>query len=138
MAAGFLATGLWFMFPTSVFIQPISLTITGHQVRFVRETPYGSVQARWVSEITLIDGDGFECNSGAWRNAEYQPIEGNTVVYDLGDSADRCVEAGPPFCLTTTRQALLWGIIPLKPLRTTTEIQGERDPGVIIVIPVEQ
>ena len=135
---GFALTGLWFTFPTSAFIRPISLSIQQDQVRFVRETPFGSVQARWVSEITLIDGDGFECNSGHWRNAEYQPIDGNTVVYQIGAWADRCIEAGPPFYLTTTRQVLLWGVIPLKPMRSTTEIQGERDPGVVIVIPAEQ
>ena len=127
--AGMILTVLWLAFPTSLFIKQVSLSVENRTVRFVRELPYGHISARWRSEITLIDGDGYECNSGAWRVAEYQPILGNTVTYDLGEWADRCIVAGPPFYLTTVRQALIFGVIPLRPDRQTTEVQGERPRG---------
>lgn len=136
--AGFLGGALWIMVPTSVFIREISLTVTGPTVRFVRELPFGHVSARWRSEITLIDGDGFECNSGAWRQAEYQPIPGNTVTYQIGDWAKDCLEAGPPFYLSTTRQVLFMGIIPLRQSRHTTEVEGERNPDFMLIVPAQE
>lgn len=126
---GMISTVLWISFPTSIFIKQVSLTVENRTVRFVRELPFGIVSAQWRSEITLIDGDGYECNSGSWRVAEYQPIPGNTVTYDLGAWADRCIVAGPPFYLTTVRQALIFGVIPLRPDRQTTEVHGERPRG---------
>lgn len=126
---GFILTALWFAFPSSAFINQVSLTVAGDKVRFIRELPYGTVTARWRSEITLIDGDGFECQSGGWRLAEYQMIKGNTVTYKLGPWGQDCLDAGPPFYLTTTRQVLLLGVIPLRPDSQTTEVQGERPRG---------
>lgn len=134
---GLLVSATWFLFPTRHLIREVALNVSGETVRFIRELPYGHVTARWRSEITLIDGDGFECNSGAWAEAEYQPIPGNTVTYRLGHWADACLDAGPPFYLTTTRQALLWGVIPLRPSRATTEVQGERDPAFQVIVPTD-
>jgi hypothetical protein len=126
---GFIVTALWFAFPTSFFIKPVSLTIEGREGRFVRETPYGLVAGRWRSEITLIDGDGFECSTKEWKLEDYQPIKGNAVTFNLGPWADDCIEAGPPFYLTTTRQVLLFGFIPLREDRQRTEILGETPRG---------
>ncbi|NOD65749.1 hypothetical protein [Ruegeria sp. HKCCD6109] len=111
----------WLFVPSTLFVNPISMTLKGDQVRFVRETPYGTVQARWRSEITLI-GDGFECNSGRWQEATYQEIKGNTVTYRIGDWANDCLEAGPPFFLRTTRKVILFGWLPLRPDVSTTEV----------------
>ncbi|KQI68685.1 hypothetical protein AN189_07190 [Loktanella sp. 3ANDIMAR09] len=129
--------------PSSLFLRDISLTVDGRTVRYVRETPFGDVTAEWHAEITLIDGDGFECASGPWAVATYQQIPGNTVTYDLGSWADKCIEAGPPFYLTTTRRVLLFGVIPLRKMVQRTEVEGERpaptiDDVTIIVVPGEQ
>lgn len=126
---GFILTALWFAFPTSAFIKQVSLTVDGERVRFIRELPYGTVTAEWRSEITLIDGDGYECTSKIWRVAEYQIIKGNTVTYDLGEWASKCLDAGPPFYLTTTRRVVLLGFIRLREDTTTTEVQGELPRG---------
>lgn len=117
----------WALVPSSVFIRVISMDITEEGVvRFVRETPMGAVQARWHSEIYLVDADGRECNSGDWHWANYQPVPGNVVSYEIGEWADRCLEAGPPFYIVTTRQVMLFGIIPLRPDVHRTDVQGTR------------
>ena len=134
---GMLATLAWFLLPSTLFIRTVAMDVKGATVRFVRELPFGTVDARWRAEITLIDGGGFECNSGAWVTATYQPVQGNTVTYQLGDWADDCVDAGPPFYLTTTRQVMLFGVIPLRQDTDVTEIEGTRPPGPIVVIPRE-
>lgn len=128
-------TAAWFTLPTNFFIRQVSLEVDGGQVRFVRELPFGRVTAQWQSEITLLDG--FECNSGEWRIAQYQPVAGNTVRYDLGDWAAPCLAAGPPFYLTTTRRALLFGVIPLRASVTRTDVEGEVPAAVILVVPEE-
>ena len=123
-------TILWWAMPSSLFIRTISITVQDNQVRFVRELPFGEVHGRWRAEITLIDGGGYECSSGGWREAFYQMEDGNTVVFDLGEWAADCIEAGPPFYLRRTQSVLLFGVIPLRPETITTEVQGERrDPA---------
>ncbi|KQI68176.1 hypothetical protein AN189_12340 [Loktanella sp. 3ANDIMAR09] len=128
----------WLLLPSGLFLRDISMTVDGRTVRYVRETPFGSVTAEWASEITLIDGEEFECSSGGWRVATYQEVQGNTVTYDLGAWADKCLEAGPPYYLTTVRRVLLLGRIPLREMRTITEVQGTRQPIELILVPVEQ
>lgn len=130
--------GIWFAVPSSVFIRNISISVEGRTIRYVRETPFGDVTAEWQAEITLIDADGFECNSGGWNVATYQVAPGNTVTYDLTDWADPCLEAGPPFYLTTTRRVLLFGVIPLRQVVQRTEVEGERTPVTILVVPDHQ
>jgi len=135
LVGGFL---LWLAVPSGLFLRDISMAVDGRTVRYVRETPFGAVTAEWTAEITLIDGAEFECSSGAWRVADYQQTKGNSVTYDLGPWADQCLEAGPPYYLTTTRRVLLMGVIPLRKMQTSTEVQGQREPIGIIVIPAEQ
>lgn len=134
---GFLLSFLWVAVPSDLFIRTVALTVEGDRVRFVRELPFGQVDAQWRAEITLIDGDGFECNSGPWNVATYQPINGNTVTYQIGSWARQCLEAGPPFYLTTTRRVLLFGAIPLRRQIDVTEVQGDRPPGPIVFLPAE-
>lgn len=117
---------LWTMVPTNLFIREVAFDIDGRTVAFVREVPYGPVRGRWHSEITLINGGGVECNSGAWAFANYQIVPGNTVVYQIGDWATRCIQAGPPFYITTTRQVMLFDLIPLRPSTYISRIEGVR------------
>lgn len=123
----------WWLTPSDLFIRSVSLTVEGDVVRFTRELPRGGVRARWHSEITLIDGEEYECNSGGWAIAHYQEVPGNTVRYTIGSWADRCIEAGPPFYITTTRQVLLFGFLPLRPSTERTEIQGTRETDAVPV-----
>lgn len=123
---GVLVALTWVAVPSSLFIVQISLTVKDGEVRLVRETPFGPVRARWWSEITLIDSDGFECNSGTKREAYYQEVPGNTVTYRLEGWANDCIDAGPPFYMTIHRQVMLLGFIPLRPVRTVTEILDSR------------
>lgn len=128
---------IWVSIPSSAFIRQVSLSVTNGTVQFVRELPLGEVSARWWSEITLIDGEEFECNSGLPQMAFYQHVAGNTVRYGLGEWAQPCLESGPPFYLTTHRQVMLFGIIPLRPSRAITKIEGERVPVNVLVVPLE-
>lgn len=120
----------WFAIPSAWFIKDISLTITGRDVVFVRETPFGEVRASWWSDITLANG--FECNSQIWREAVYQEAPGNTVSYQLGDWALPCIEIGPPYYLRTKRRVWLFDAIPLRPSTSYVEVRAP-DPTVIVV-----
>lgn len=121
---------VWVCLPSSMFIRTVSMTVDGAAVRFIRETPFGGVRASWVSEITLANGQ--ECNSGSWRQAYYQEQPGNLVTYELGAWAAPCIEAGPPYYMTTTRMVWLFDVIPLRPDRTRVEVLGD-DPAVLIL-----
>lgn len=123
-----IVSGLWFTFPSAFFIRDVSMTVSDGVARYVRETPYGPVYARWHAEVTLIDGDGYECQSPGWQTAYYQEEPGNTITYRLGEWANDCLAAGPPFYLTTTRRVVLFGTIPLRQMVQRTEVQGQR-PG---------
>ena len=133
---GLFVAPLWLAFPTSRFIQPISLTLTDRRVVFVRELPLGTVHARWRTEITMPDG--FECNSGDWKFARYQVIRANRVSYDLQPWADACLKIGPPFYMSTTRQVLVFGLLPLPSATHVVEIPGLVDPEIILIIPKEE
>ena len=120
-------TPLWILFPTDYLIREISYEVRGDRVRFVRETPFGAITARWRSEITLLDRDGLECRSGGWQLARYQHVRGNTITYEIGDWAAKCLADGPPYYVTNTRQALLFGVIPLRASVSITEVQSDDD-----------
>lgn len=108
---------LWLAVPSTVFLRPVAtlLDVDTGRVTFTRETPFGTVTARWRTEITLVGRDDFECNSGRWSIATYQQRAGDTVQYQIGEWANDCVEAGPPFIMRTVRQVLLFDVIPLRP-----------------------
>jgi len=113
---------LWIATPSSLFIQPISTKVEGTKVTFVRQLPYGAISARWWSDITLVGDAGLECTSGAPRRAYYQETNGNTVTFHLGAWASDCVDAAAPYYLTTWRQVMVFGLIPLRASRDSTEI----------------
>lgn len=137
LVAVLLAVG-WIAVPSSVFLRPVAFDVQADMVRFVRETPFGTVQGEWFSEITLIDGNGLECNSGEYRAATYQAIEGDAVSYRLQDWARPCLDAGPPYFVSNSRRIILFGFLPLRPVRTVSEIQGERVSTQIIIVPIEE
>jgi hypothetical protein len=113
---------LWLCIPSSLFIRHIDTRVDGNTVIFVRDLPFGTVPARWRSEITMLDGR--ECSSGAWRTSTYQEQANGIVSYELDEWAASCVSEGPPFVLRTHRQVLLFGLIPLRPSNTVTQVQG--------------
>jgi len=117
-----LAFALWYAVPSSLFVQPVSWSLNGTDVRFVRLTPYGDVTAKWKTEISLINRNGFECYGNG--TAFYQVEPTNTVTYEIGDWALRCVNAGPPFTIRQTWQVVLFDLITLRSVETITVIEG--------------
>ncbi len=110
---------VWLSLPTSKFISQVSMDVQGLEVEFKRLTPFGSVQARWRSEIVVLDGTEYECNSKTWKWAQYQEKPSNFVSYRIGDWALPCVqrsqEKNVPYTINTIRQVFLWGWLPLWP-----------------------
>lgn len=109
---------IWYVLPTDFVIRPIATIVnpvTG-MVIFQRRTPFGDIQARWLSEITVpIPGDDpVECNSGAWQTTVYQVEPTNSVRYRIGAWADDCLHLGHTFVLRNTRQAMLGGWFPMR------------------------
>ena len=117
---------LWFGVGTEAFISAPQLKIEGETVYFTRQTPFGDVTARWHSEIVVLDGSGYECTSGDWLIANYQKIKGNAVSYTIGDWALPCLARGADYTITTTRQAILFGVLPLRPMLTVDLINVEK------------
>lgn len=113
----------YLLVPSSVFLDARRTVVEGRDVIFTRFTPYGEVLARWHSEITVLDGTDRECSSGEWSVATYQDRKSNAVTYELGDWALPCLEMGERYTLSTTRQVLLWGWLPLRPISTIDTIE---------------
>lgn len=118
---------IWFLLPSSLFIKPVSLKISGDDVVFVREVPLGEVSAAWRSEIVVLDHDDLECDSNFWSISFYQHAPANRVRYKIGDWAKPCIAAGKPYYITTFRHVLLFGVIPLRGFQTTTLIGEIQD-----------
>lgn len=116
-----LIMALWLVLSTDMLMRPTAIHYDDRRVTFVRETPFGDVWGVWSTEIR-VTGTGEECSSGRNR-AMYQVKEDSTVTYYLGPWADRCLEQGPPLVIVDTWQALLLGVIPLRPVRITTVIE---------------
>ena len=129
-AAAILIFVIWVAIPSSLFLKPESVAVSEDgQVVFVRSLPLGRVTARWTIKIRVIYSDGHVCvNSG---ETVYTQEDDNTVVYNFGEWADRCLEQGPPLNVIFTRQVLLLGIIPLRP--TTQEADILPEPVNIII-----
>ena len=132
--------GIYVSVPSSLFVRTISLSYDeqSQHFTFVRHvSPLLSLKitaydesvrrghaGRWWATITLIDGDEFECSSGAPRSAFYQYTPGNAVTYTVDDWAQPCLDAGPPFYITIHRRVLLFGVIPLYPSLSESGIGG--------------
>lgn len=120
-----LCFAVWPAVPSSIFLRPVSWTIDGETIRFVRETPFGDVTADWTAEIRLIDGDGFECHGDG--RAYYQVEPTNAITYKIGEWARNCITAGPPFTIRLSWQVLLFDVIPLRKTSTTLVVEGLRE-----------
>ncbi len=120
-----LAGGLWASIGSDMFLHPTSLRLDGTTVILVRETPWGETYARWNSEITLIDEQGFEC--AAQGSAIFQNEVADTVTFTIGPWAGACIDAGPPMVFRARWQVVLFGVIPLRPVSITTLIEGVRE-----------
>ncbi len=119
---------VWLSTPSVLFVNPVATTfdLETNRVTVVRKTPFGTVEGRWHTEIQALT-TGEECSSGpGWTASTYQVVEGDdgppdTVSYPIGEWAADCVEV--PFIIQDTRQVLLWGLIPLRPVRTNTLVK---------------
>ena len=127
----------WLAFPTGFFIQPISISYSAATdnfmfTRIVRDGPLVSVReatgergyrVRWMSEINFTQTDRqLECSSGPARVAFFQIGASDTVEYPALEWAQRCLGAGPPLLIVNTRQIMLWGWLPLKPMVTAAQL----------------
>lgn len=111
----------WLVGSTGMVISPSGIHYSGRDVTFVRATPFGDVLAEWSTEIR-VSATGRECHSGT-HLAEYQQEPDDTVIYELGDWANKCLEEGPPLVVVNTIQAKLFGLIPLRPIRIVSIIE---------------
>ena len=108
------------IFSTSLLIRPLAIHYNGAEVTFVRETPFGEVLGEWSTEIRVA-ATGRECSSGTHLST-YQEEPNNTVNWRLGVWAAPCLEAGPPLVIVDTWRALLFGVIPIRPVQIVTVI----------------
>lgn len=126
MGAVVLALVAWVSTPSAMFFNPVSLTLEGERLTFVRDTPFGEVNILWIGEIILLDQDNFECSGQGNRMA--QVADGNVVSANIGVWARPCIEAGAPFILRYQYQVVLWGLIPLRPVEISLKVNGEVAP----------
>ena len=109
---------VWISVPSSIFMrtQSMSISDTGHVV-FVRSLPFGRVTAEWTIKIRVLNKPGYVCTSSG--RAVYANEKDDTVMYQIGSWANKCLEQGPPMRVISTRKVVLFGLIPLRP--TTQE-----------------
>lgn len=113
MGAVVIAMTVWICTPSTMFFNPISLTLEGDQLTFVRDTPFGDVPIDWIGEITLLDEDNFECAGSGRRIAQNE--KSGLITGKIGAWAKPCLDAGAPFILRYQYQVRLLGLIPLRP-----------------------
>lgn len=103
----------WLAVPSGALLRPVSYSINGEWVTFVREVPFGQVSAKWATEIRAA---GKQCNAN-----------GGPTVYETGDMGERLAEAryrlnapvlactGPEgFDMSQTHTVMIFGAIPLR------------------------
>lgn len=127
----------WLAIPSDYFVKPVSLQYDSETRQFVffrevsprlsvtEETANGPVSGHWGewwSEVSLVGKGAKECPSGPGVKSFYQIRD--SVSYELGDWATPCLDAGPPFFVTTRRQVLLFGWLPLRPSTNIDIIKG--------------
>ena len=106
--------------PPTWFLRPVSYSIADGRVMFVREIPLGPVSGQTRVEVLRLDGT--QCTSGGWAETHWQHAEGNAVSYPVPAWMQPCIDAGPPYYITVLRRVWLWGLIPLRTIRTTTDV----------------
>lgn len=121
LVAGLLAG--WLLIPSSFLVQPVSVSLRGDTLTIARSTPFGDVTVNWLGEVVLLDGrDNFECTGSGTSIIQYQPDGLYTGV--IGAWAKPCLDDGAPFVLRFRYQALLFGLIPLRPVYFGTTVQA--------------
>lgn len=118
---------MWVATPSSVFYNPTEIKLDGETITLMRDTPYGQVQINWIGEITLVNQDNFECAGYGKRIAQTE--ETNMVTAKIGSWAIPCIAAGAPFVLRYEYQVMLGGIIPLRPVGITVQLDKEEVGG---------
>lgn len=128
-----LLAGLWLSVPSSVFIKPQALIYDGRQATLRRLTPWGAIDAEWHRELYVV-GTRFECHAppivqrvqkiDGYTNPETgEMVAADTVSWTVGGEALDCLRAEPPIIATHTWRVLIFGVIPLRPVRLTTTIE---------------
>lgn len=113
----------WLAVPSSFLVQPVSVSLRGDQLTISRSTPFGSVTVNWLGEIALLDGrENYECTGSGTSIIQQQPD--GIYTGTIGPWAKPCLDAGAPFVLRFRYQALLFGLIPLRPVYFGTTVQG--------------
>ena len=113
MTVAISAMALWLMTPSTMFFNPLSLSLDGDRITLVRDTPFGDVPIDWIGEITLINQDNYECGGSGHRIAQQE--KSGAVTLKIGAWAKPCLDAGAPFVLRYQYQVWLFGLIPLRP-----------------------
>ena len=115
-----LTASTWLLVGTDLLIRPQAIKYDGKNVTFVRKTPFGDIWANWTTEIRVSE-TSLECHSPLGRSV-YQRIDGDTVSWELGAWADPCLSNGPPLVIVDSWQALIFGVLPLRPTHLVTVV----------------
>ena len=107
---------LWFITPSSFFVRSTatSFNFDTNTVTFTRRVPFGTTYGQVFQELSVPHADHLECSTKEWQKIIYQADGPQTVPYKLGDWADDCLALGPPFVLRTSRQVVLFNLVPLR------------------------
>ena len=117
-----LTASTWLLVGTDLLIRPQAIKYDGKNVTFVRKTPFGDIWANWTTEIRVSE-TSLECHSPLGRSV-YQRIDGDTVSWELGAWADPCLSNGPPLVIVDSWQALIFGVLPIRPTHLVTVIDA--------------
>lgn len=83
-------------------------------VSFTR-TVHQDTDANWSHEITLADGTS--CSASG--ESSYRVDEKNPAEWKASPSLVRCLNSDQPYVSRIKWSALLWGVVPLRPVRLT-------------------
>lgn len=123
----------WVVLPSAWFIDPVAVHYDGREVTIIRRVPHGPMYATWSREMHVV---GTERDCYAPDVSSYvMPFRGGrdtqsaeiTATYREGGWALPCLTAEPPIIAVHTWQVRLFGIIPLRPVRTTATIERRFD-----------
>lgn len=110
---------------THTFMRPVSYSLDGYRVGFVRETPWGGVWAKWWSEFAVRSSDGTSLECHASGQAQYQTEPDNYVTYNLAEPLRLCAGTPGELIMRQRWQVSLFGIVPLLPHSQTFVIPAK-------------
>lgn len=121
----------WLAIPSSVFLKPYDLDINGERVTFVRDTPLGSVDVRWVGEVVRLSpirGPKLTCvQSGV---ARFEELPGNQVEGDKTVWFGPCIDAPGEYLYRVSFRVLAFGWFPLRPVTMRKRFDVYPDGGI--------